>query len=252
MINTMSMREKHLVVISVIMIFISLFTYSVKSYDISDPSFTNELIEEIDTPIIEPGNEGEMSITLKNPYPDDMKNITFTVNIYWYSYVDVDEDITEVEEPPVFDNGETSWVLDIGELSNDESKEEEYLIYTSKNTEEGVYSIRCKLEFSLRGEEEVMKSRGHFSSEEWEGARNSDGKINVTELNVSGILPESTFDVRDPVPRWPQYALGLITIVSGVLAVMFYFQEKYGSFPKLEKAFDNWTSKLEEFRSRFK
>ncbi|MEF8835669.1 MAG: hypothetical protein V5A76_05895 [Candidatus Thermoplasmatota archaeon] len=221
------MYEKHLVMISVFIIIISLFSFSVKSYDVSDPSYTNEIIDKIDTPSIEPGDDGDMTIILKNPYDNSsMEDINFTVSIYWYSYLDVDKNISEVDEPPVFDNGETYSALEIENLSSNESEDLEYVIHISEETEEGIYSIRFRLEFSMDGENETLKSRED--------------------------LPESTLEVRDPVPRWPQYALGIITIISGVLAVMFYMQEKYGSFPQLEKAFDNWTGKLKEFRSGLK
>jgi len=241
-------------VILVIIIFISLSSFSVKSnegsdYDISDPYFTNQLIDEIDTPRIEPDSEGELTLTLKNPYPEKMENINFSVNIYWYSYIDVDKSISEVDEPPVFDSGETYSKEEIESLSEGETHHLEYQIRAFEYTEEGVYSLRLKLEFSMNNETEVMKSRGHFSREEWDDAKGPSERINVTKLNVSGILPESTFEVRNPVPRWPQYLLGIITTVSGVLAVMFYMQEKYNSFPKLEKTFDNWTSKFKDFRS---
>ncbi|MEF8831949.1 MAG: hypothetical protein V5A66_00345 [Candidatus Thermoplasmatota archaeon] len=223
----MQMYEKHLVMISVFIIIISLFSFSVKSYDVSDPSYTNEIIDKIDTPSIEPGDDGDMTIILKNPYDNSsMEDINFTVSIYWYSYLDVDKNISEVDEPPVFDNGETYSALEIENLSSNESEDLEYVIHISEETEEGIYSIRFRLEFSMDGENETLKSRED--------------------------LPESTLEVRDPVPRWPQYALGIITIISGVLAVMFYMQEKYGSFPQLEKAFDNWTGKLKEFRSGLK
>jgi len=246
------MVEKHLVVISVFVIFISLLSIPVESYEISDPSFTNELIHDINTPSIEPGREKEMTVTIKNPYPEEMNTINFTVSIYWYSYLGVDKNISEVDEPPVFDDGKTYSILDIGDLPTNESQELEYIIRTSEKTKEGVYSIRFKLEFSINGIEEVMKSRGYFSSEEWEDAKSFDGGFNLTQLNVSGIIPESTFEVRDPIPRWPQYTLGLITIISGVLAVMFYMQEKYNSFPKLEKTFENWAGKFKKFRSGLK
>jgi len=223
------MYKKHLVIILVFILFISHLPFSVRSDDIENiyaPRFTNDLIYEIDTPSIEPGNEGNMMITLKNPYTNDMEDIKFTVNIYWYSYLDVDKNISEVEEPPVFDNRKTYSTSEIGDLSNNETEELEYLITTSEDTEEGVYSISFTLEFSMEDE--------------------------PIEMNSNSVLPESTFEVRDPLPRWPQYALGIITTVSGVLAVMFYMQEKYNSFPKLEKTFDNWTGKFKKFRSSFK
>ncbi len=261
----MLMFEKHLVVVSVFIIFISLFSFPIRSntisdHEISDQYFTNQLIDEIDTPSIEPGSDSELTITLKNPYPDDMnmKNTTFYISIYWLSYLETDKNISEVEEPPVFDIEEIGVIEEIGNLSSGETIDLEYIIRTSEDTEEGVYSIKFRLDFSIDNENQTMKSRGYFSDEDWEEAKSPEEGINVTELDnltdfdVSGILPDSTFEVRTPVPRWPQYALGIITAVSGVLAVMFYMQEKYGSFPKLEKAFDNWTSKLEEFRSRFK
>jgi len=248
------MFEKHLVLILVFIIFISLLSFSVKSnevsdYEISDPYFTNQLIDEIDTPKIEPGREGELTITLKNPYPEEMENVTFSINIYWYSYLDVDKNISKVEEPPVFDGDESFSKEEIDSLSAGETHHLEYQVQTFEDTEEGVYSIRFKLEFSLNNETEVMKSRGHFTSEEWDDAKTPRERINVTKLGISGILPDSTFEVRNPVPRWPQYLLGIITTVSGVLAVMFYMQEKYNSFPKLEKTFDYWTSKFKELRS---
>jgi len=248
------MYKKHLVVISVLIIFISLFSFSVKSYDvsdydISDPYFTNQLIDKIDTPRIELDNDAELTLTFKNPYPEEMENLTFKVSIYWYSYLDVDKNISEVDEPPVFDNGETYSILDIDDLSTNDSKDLKYIIHTFEDTEEGVYSLRFKLEFSMNNETEVMKSRGHFSSEEWDEAKSPGERINLTKLNVSGILPESTFEVKNPIPRWPHYLLGIITTVSGVLAVMFYMQEKYSSFPKLEKTFDNWTGKLDKLWS---
>lgn len=246
------MHHRYIAIVTVFILIVPFSSTSSGSFDISDPEYTNQIIEEINTPSIEPGEDGIINLIIKNPDTEDensvMQNTTFEVEIYYYDYLDVEKNISELDEPPVFDTGEVALKEEIGNLSTKETHDLEYLIHTSEDTEEGVYSIRFRLEFSIDDERHIMKSKGHFSNEEWEDARVSD----FTELNVSGILPESTFEVRTPIPRWPQYALGLITIVAGVLAVMFYMQEKYGSFPKLEKTFDNWTSKFEEFRSTLK
>lgn len=246
------MDQRYVVVVSVFLVIVSFSSVPVRSYDISDPGYTNEIMGEIDTPQIEPGDDGTMAITLKNPYPDVMENITFTAEIYYYSYLDVEKNISDVDQAPVFDDDETSSVREISDLSENESEEMEYTIDTSEDTEEGVYSLRYKLEFWMDGEEEVMKSRGFFTSEEWYEAREVEGGIDHEALNVSGLLPETTFEVKEPMPRLPQYALGIVSSGAGILAVIFYMQEKYGYFPKLEETFDDWSGKLQEFGSRFK
>lgn len=246
------MDQRYLVVVSVFLVIVSFYSVPVRSYEISDPGYTNDIMGEIDTPQIEPGDDGTMALTLKNPYPDVMENITFTAEIYYYSYLDVEKNISEVDQAPVFEDDETSSVREISNLTENETEEMEYMIETSENTEEGVYSLRFELEFWMDGEEGVMRSRGFFTSDEWYDAREAEEGIDHEALNVSGLLPETTFEVNDPVPRWPQYALGIVSGAAGVLAVMFYMQEKYGAFPELEETFDDWSGKLDEFGSRFK
>lgn len=218
------MDQRYVVMVSLILLILSFSVVPARAYDISDPGFTNEIIKEIDTPQIKPGDDGSIAITLKNPYPDEMKNITFTAEIYHYSSLDVEKNISYVDEPPVFDNNEINSVKEISDLSTNATEELEYQIDTTEKTEEGVYSLRFGLEFWMDGEKE----------------------------NVSRFLLESTFEVKEPLSRWPQYVLGTVSGAAGVLAVIIYMQEKYGYFPKLEKALDDWSSKLEEFRSRLK
>ncbi|MCK4614651.1 MAG: hypothetical protein KAU14_07600, partial [Thermoplasmata archaeon] len=47
----------------------------------------------------------------------------------------------------------------------------------------------------------LMKSRGHFSKEQWEDATTNTtegdpGNINITKLGVDGIIPDTTFGVK--------------------------------------------------------
>jgi len=241
------------VIAAVILMIVSFCSVPVRSDEISDPRYTNEMITEINTPNIEPGNDDKIVITLQNPYMDfedgEMKNTTLMIEIFYHSDLGVENDISEIESPPVFSNEELSSMEEIDELSPGETEDLEYLITTAEDTEEGVYSLRLKLTFSMDDEREVMKSRGFFTTEEW---RESDQGDDLEYLNVSGLLLDSSFEVRDPVPRWPQYALGIVAGFSGILAVMFYMQEKYGSFPRLEKTFDSWSDKLQKLRSRLK
>ncbi len=250
------MRHRYMALVIVFILIVSLSSISSASFEISDPEYTNQIIEEINTPSIEPGEEGTLYLTVKNPYPEDensvMENITFKVEIYHYNHLDIEKDISEVDEPPILDENGTSSMRELDELSSDESEELEFKIQSFEDTDEGVYSLRFELEFWMSGEREIMRSRGFFTQEEWYEALGDENGVDLEGLDVSGLLYDSSFEVKDPISRLPQYALGIVSTVSGILAVMFYMQEKYGYFPYLEKTFDNWSSKLQEFRSRFK
>lgn len=230
---------------------------------ISDPGRVNSIITELDTPKIEPGESEELTFNFYNPYEEAIEDVMLNVSIYRYAYLGVEKNISQIEEPPVF--GVTSEIereVSLNSLESENEEDIELEINSKEGTEEGVYLLRFWLEFVYQEEEFVMKSRGYFSSEEFEEAgasenatadgENYTGGLDLDHLNVSGVFPDSSFSVKEPLPRWPQYALGVVSVLFGVLAVMFYFQEKYDMFPRLEKTFDNWSSKLEEFRRNFK
>jgi hypothetical protein len=90
-----------------------------------------------------------------------------------------------------------------------------------------------------------MASRGFFSDDDWEAATNASntdsctppwcrGNLNLTILRVDGILPDSAFGVKEPIPRWPFYALVAAAVLFLVLAFLFWVEENPGSYPRVE------------------
>ncbi len=240
------MYKRPLVILSILIIVSALLSSAASSVDISDPKYTNDLISSVDTPNIEPGEKGSITIILKNPYPEEtvLENITFTVEIYNCIYMNKQKNISEVSHPPSLGDSGIDMSRDIERLESGETRKMKYDVHSFEETEEGVYSLRFKIIFWHEGKKELMKSKGYFSTSELKrtmdsGGENSssEGGIGTSMLNVSGILPESSFTVREEIPRWPQYVLGFVTVLTGVLAVMFYMQEQYGSFPWLEDTF---------------
>lgn len=224
---------------------------------VSDPEKVNEIIPEIDTPKMDPGDSGVMRLILNNPYNETIEDVNFTIDIYEYAYLGEEKDISEIDEPPVFEKSEKTNITFFEDSMSPGFRENlEYKIEAEDGTEEGVYLLRVKLEFVYLENEVLMKSRGYFTGEEWDDAKVEDeeypGGFNLTELGVDGILSDSSFSVKSSLPRWPQYTLGAILGVSAILAVVFYMQEKHGSFPRLEKAFDKGSGKLEKIRRNFK
>ncbi len=235
---------------------------------VSDPGKANKLLSDFETPIIRPGNQGVLELNLTNEYEEQLTQIRFTVDLYRYADLDLEKNITKVSRPPVFDtSGETSYTHTLSTLPSNDTYPMEYTIKTDKKTEEGVYFVRFKMEFDYGPTENdtvihsLMKSKGYFTDSQWENATKRPGQsdepyyagsINITYLNVDGILPDSSFSVKTPIPQWPRYALAAAAAFFGIMAVMLYMQEEYNSFPWLEDILNYWSSKFKQFRRRLK
>lgn len=232
--------------------------------EVSDPGKANKILSDFSTPIIKPSEKGELAMNLTNLYWGDFEDIVFEAEIYGFATLDYEKNISKVDNPPVFDSsGDTKTSFSLEVLPSNDSMRNEYTIKAGKNTPKGVYFLRFTLRFTyeLTGNRSVMKSKGHFSDPQWENAtkrpKTSDepyyaGSINITYLGVEGILPDSSFTVKTPIPRWPQYALGGLSALFGILAVMLYMQEEYNSFPWLEDILNEWSGKFKQFRRRLK
>ena len=132
----------------------------------------------------------------------------------------------------------------------------EFNIVTKENTKEGTYFVRFAMDFEYNGTARSMQSRGHWNMELWEEAttnvtEGSPGNINLEVLGVDGIIPDSSFGVKKPIPKWPLYALITLTIVFAGLSVIFYLEEE-GNYPELNKWLQKQRGKLNELRLRFK
>ena len=132
----------------------------------------------------------------------------------------------------------------------------EFNIVTKENTKEGTYFVRFAMDFEYNGTARSMQSRGHWNMELWEEAttnvtEGSPGNINLEVLGVDGIVPDSSFGVKKPIPKWPLYALITLTIVFAGLSVIFYLEEE-GNYPELNKWLQKQRGKLNELRLRFK
>lgn len=229
--------------------------------DVSDPGNVNRLFSDFKTPVIRPGNDDTLSFTLTNPYEADMERVTLAVEIYAYATLDdIEKDLSRLDDLPVFRTSQdTVYSVDLGTLPSGYDHFNDLTLETRNRTPEGVYFLRFTLEFEYGDEEVLMKSRGHFSDQEWQEAERRPGEsdrpyyvgnLNITALGINGLISDSSFSVKTPIPRWPQYMLGGFAAFFGILAVMIYMQEEYNSFPWLEKTLNEWSGKFKQFRRR--
>jgi hypothetical protein len=96
-----------------------------------------------------------------------------------------------------------------------------------------------------------MVSPGFFTTAEWNASvvPSTDpcnppdcwGHLNVTMLagflgvdRIDGIIPDSGFGVKEPIPRWPFYTLIGVSALLVVLAFLFWTEEHPGAYPRVE------------------
>src|SRR2546426_340653 len=60
------------------------------------------------------------------------------------------------------------------------------------------------------------------------------GNVNLTVLGVDGLLSDSAFGVKEPIPRWPFYLLIGLAALFLVLAFLFWVEENPGSYPRVD------------------
>ncbi len=258
------MVRKTLALLSALLVVLFVVSSSVHSQvtEVSDPGKANKILSDFSTPIIRPSQSGKLSFNITNLYDGDFTNIVFTAEIYGYANLDMEKDISKVTKPPTFkSSGETTTSFSLDVITSNDTYPNEYNIVTDKKTEKGVYFVRFAIEFIYEptGNLSTMQSRGYFTDSEWENATKRpgvpdtqyySGSINITALGVNGILPDTSFSVKTPIPQWPKYMLGGLAAFFGIMAVMLYMQEEYNSFPRLEEVLNQWSGKFKQFRRR--
>ena len=225
------------------------------------------------TPQLEPGQEGDFSLDVHNRYEYSLDNVVIIAEIYHRADIDESESLDQIsnnERPFV---RETCWsqnevencvatadarkaTFNIGTIASNETIFLEFEIVSKEDNKEGTYFVRFSMNFDYNSTSRVMQSRGHWSMEEWEDAttnvtEGSPGNINLDVLGVDGIIPDSSFGIKKPIPQWPLYVLITLTIVFAGLSVIFYLEEE-GTYPELNKWLQKQRGKLNQLRLRLK
>lgn len=206
------------------------------------------------TPQIVPGDSGSYEFTVKNRYNGTLTDASLTVEIYKWATLEEAKDIDRISSPPEIREGlRQSYTAPVFSLAHNETFKIRMTVSTSKSTPQGTYFVRHMIQFSYSGTHLLMKSRGYFTNREWEEATTSlngsrvVGGINLTMLGVDGILPDSSFSVKEPIPLWPLALLISLTVLFGALALVFYLMEEKGH-PLLKKRFYKGAGKLKQAR----
>jgi hypothetical protein len=236
---------KYAMLISLLIFFITQLHISTTGFvpEISDPARI-PFFDEFSTVVITPGEKSDFKFKIYNRYEDTIESATVRIEIYEYQTVEKKTAINAIEKSPVIaESNSCIYNYKIRAILPTESVYVKFKIITYPNTPEGSYVLRFNLTFTYENITYTMLSRGHYSDEDWEYARktgeNYPGKINLDFLEEKygscGVLPDSQFSVKSPIPMWPFFLLVGLAILFATLAFVFYLQEETGAFPKAEK-----------------
>jgi hypothetical protein len=239
--------------------------------DISDPgnpTYANKILGDFATPSVEPGGTVGFAFNVSNSYDDPdarMTDVILTMGIYRYV---TQEESREVDDdfphPPLINGDDTEIELSVPDLEWDDELRIEAPIETSKKTPHGsyfsqsTYFVRFRLEFRFEGNatQVVLQSRGFFTEDQWNRIVSFEGDdpiVNRTYLKsigVDGLIPDSSFGIKIPIPRWPLGALIAACVATSLAALYYFVLDNPGQYPWLEKRFYYLRGKLSELRSQ--
>ncbi|OGS41681.1 MAG: hypothetical protein A3K67_04855 [Euryarchaeota archaeon RBG_16_62_10] len=230
------------------------------------PKYANNVLSAFVTPTVQPGQVVAFAFNVSNPYDEvgaTMSNVTLTVGIYRYATQEGVRDVdAEFSRPPLIEGSATEINLTYGRFEMGRNVTVSLDITTSEKTPHGsyfsqsTYFVRFRLSFAFQGNTTpvVLQSRGWFTDEQWGNMvsfESGENIVNLTymkSLGVDGLLPDSSFGLKVPIPRWPLGLLVAGCFGASFMALYYFVLDNPGRYPRLEKRFYYLRGKVSELR----
>jgi hypothetical protein len=249
-----------------LLLLVPLFTPGSAAEDFGAVAKVNRLINIRETPQLAPGESGRFTFYLNSTYTVPVQNVRLNASIYRYATIDesVAVDRNWAYSYPRIDGNSSSgpreWSWSVPTLANGSSNLLSFTVVTAADSRDmphgsvfsqSSYFVRFWLEFTNNTVRYRMVSPGFFTQAQWAAAvvpaadpctlPNCRGHLNITKLagflgvsRIDGVIPDSAFGVKEPIPRWPFYLLIALVAVFLLLAFLFWVEENPGTFPRVE------------------
>jgi len=213
------------------------------------------------SPELAPGDSGRFEFYFNSTYSEPMINVTLNASIY--RYATIDESIAldsswPYAYPRIAETGTRAWSWTASRVDPGSSRLMNFTVATAADSRDmphgsifsqSSYFVRFSVDFTGNVSGTLtpfrMASRGFFTDAQWNLATSANatnpctppacrGNVNLTVLGVDGLLPDSAFGVKEPIPRWPFYLLIGLAALFLVLAFLFWVEENPGSYPRVD------------------
>ncbi len=230
------------------------------------PVYVNKMISVVQTPAVLPHGTGVFVMNMTNPYDNmTMENVSFTIGIYAYATLDDYIPLEDIEHPPLLYNETAGRGTELSFLWSSLQPGENITIHVEIEMQDGSphgsvfnqasYFLRMKMNFTAGNGSYLLISRGYMSENAKNFFEGYHGLINSTVLQgfgFDGIIPDSSFAVRVPIPKWPFYALVGLAGLFAIGALFSYVEDNPGAFPAVERRYLWLKGKYRWMRRRWK
>ena len=251
-----------------VLLVVALLLPTAKAEDFGAVTKVSGLIRVKETPQLAPGDSGRFIFYFNSTYTVPIQNVTLKASIYRYATIDASIPVNDTSWtypfPKIQESGSLEWVWTNTTVTPGSSRLLNFTILTAADSSQmphgtifsqSTYFVRFWLEFdgdvSGNTTRLRMMSLGFFSGAQWQAAQvpppnpcnlpDCRGNVNLTMLasflgvnRIDGILPDSAFGVKEPIPRWPFYLLIVLAVFFLLLAFLFWVEENPGSYPRVE------------------
>ncbi len=168
------------------------------------PEPGSRYLSALSAPTVSPGDGTRLSFVVSNPTTNEtLAGVLVTFAVYAFNgYPGDASTLLPVANAPALSNATSSGPranVSVGTLGPGASYAGSVGVVTSAATPAGTFAIRTAVSFSVGPTPYRMESRGWFSEGAWQNATlapNGTGTVNLSRLNVSGIVPETAVLVR--------------------------------------------------------
>lgn len=181
-------------------------------------------LSNLSAPSIAPGGSTSVAFQISDPENFSLDGATLTLAVYAFDgYPGGTGGTLSVANAPLLSNGSASGGVvnvSLGTVAPGESRRGSVSLTSSPDTPAGTFAIRTALSFHAAAQPYRLASRGWFSASVWQAATdgpNGSGTVNLTVLNVSGILAETAVLVRPSY--WPVVLGVLLAVGLGLVGV---------------------------------
>jgi hypothetical protein len=236
-----------------------LFAPAAGAEDFGAVDKVNKLVRIRATPQLAPGESGVLSFYFNSTYTTSLRNVWLNASIYEYATIDESVRIDAswpYAYPKIAETGTRNWAWNNALVSPGSSRLLNFTVLTAAASRDmphgsvfsqSSYFVRFSLDFNATGNltRFRMASPGFFTRAQLELSQSANytkpctppwcrGNWNLSVLGVDGILPDTAFGVKEPIPRWPFYLLVALAVLFLLLAFLFWVEENPGAYPRVE------------------
>jgi hypothetical protein len=224
-------------------------TASGSPYPVLPLAQSNAFLSNLSLPVMAPGSSGTLTWTVHDPLGSAIDQVVLRFEVYAFNAYPGNATSGVGPGPaPGLSNGTGSFgataSYSLGSLGPGTRQSGSTDVIVPSGAALGDYAVRSSLRFAVNGTGYYLASRGFFSASSWSYATNGSHAptglptLNVSRLNVSGVVPETAVTVLIPSANWWIYGLLVGAIVAAGIGGYYGVRRGPGSRSGARKAPD--------------